>query len=36
MSPPPSRLKKKPSYLLQGGFLLGLFFDPEGEGDVFL
>jgi hypothetical protein len=23
-------------YLVYTGFLLGLFFDPEGEGDMFL
>jgi hypothetical protein len=34
-------LQKKPSkkpglYVLHAGFLLGLFFDPENRGDMFL
>jgi hypothetical protein len=42
MSPPSSESKNKPSrnlqscYLLHAGFLLGLFFDPEDAGDMFL
>jgi hypothetical protein len=33
MSPPSSGL---PSTSSQAGFLLGLFFNPEDEGDIFL
>jgi hypothetical protein len=38
MSPPSSGSKNKPSnqsYLLNDGFTLGLFLDPEDEGDMF-
>jgi hypothetical protein len=28
-------VKHVASYLLQAGFLLGLFLDPEDEGDMF-
>jgi hypothetical protein len=28
--------KRAPCYLLHAGFLLGLFFDPEDEGNKFL
>jgi hypothetical protein len=27
---------KQSFYVLQAAFLLGLFFDPENEGDMFL
>jgi hypothetical protein len=43
MSPPSSRLNSRSSekpgsawQLLLAGILLGLFFDPEDEGDMFL
>jgi hypothetical protein len=37
MSPPASTSKNNPSKkLLHGGFLLGLFFNPEDGGDIFL
>jgi hypothetical protein len=41
MSPPSSQSKNTPSkssdyYLLHAGFLLGLFFNPEDGGDMFL
>jgi hypothetical protein len=42
MSPTSSRSKNKPrkkpifATFFQSGFLLGLFFDPEDEGDMFL
>jgi hypothetical protein len=43
MSPPSSRSKKKPSkkkssscYLLHAGLFLGLFFDLEDGGDIFV
>jgi hypothetical protein len=39
MSPPHSCSKSKPSKksaMLHGGFLLDLFFDPEGGGDMFI
>jgi hypothetical protein len=41
MSPPSSGLKNKISkrpagYLLQADFLIGLFFDPEDESNIFL
>jgi hypothetical protein len=36
MSPPSSRLKNKPNYLLHAGFLLYLFFHPEDGGGLFL
>jgi hypothetical protein len=39
MSPPSSGSKNKPrkkTPVLHAGFLLSLFFDPEGGGDMFL
>jgi hypothetical protein len=39
MSPPSSGLKSKPSFachLLHAGFLLGVFFNPEDGGNMFL
>jgi hypothetical protein len=36
ISPPSSGLKNKQGMMLDSGFLLGLFFDPEDGGDMFL
>jgi hypothetical protein len=40
ISPPPSgqnsKPSKKPIFLLHAGFLLGLLFNPENGGDIFL
>jgi hypothetical protein len=36
MLPPFSGLKSKPGASMKAGFLLGLFFDAENGGDIFL
>jgi hypothetical protein len=32
----PLKVKSFAWYLLHGGFLLGIFLDPEDDGDMFL